>query len=103
MDSIDPTSLAIGLGIGFAVAFVLLPGASASNQPINASIQKDSPKVATMCTVQDIEDLVGASDKGVKAYCRCWKSKDFPYCDGAHVKHNKDCRDNVGPLVVKKK
>ncbi len=26
--------------------------------------------------------------------------KQWPYCDGAHVKHNKDTGDNVGPLVI---
>mmetsp|Transcript_20589 Transcript_20589/g.29796 ORF Transcript_20589/g.29796 Transcript_20589/m.29796 type:complete len:170 (+) Transcript_20589:80-589(+) len=33
-------------------------------------------------------------------YCRCWKSKRFPYCDGAHVKHNEEHADNVGPIIV---
>lgn len=33
-------------------------------------------------------------------YCRCWKSDTFPLCDGAHVAHNKDTGDNVGPLIV---
>ena len=36
------------------------------------------------------------------AYCRCWRSGTFPLCDGAHVKHNSSCGDNVGPLLVKK-
>ena len=36
-----------------------------------------------------------------KWYCRCWKSKTFPYCDGAHKKHNEVTGDNVGPLGVK--
>ena len=27
----------------------------------------------------------------------------FPYCDGAHVEHNKTTGDNVGPLVLSKK
>lgn len=36
------------------------------------------------------------------AYCRCWRSGTFPLCDGAHMKHNESCGDNVGPLLVKK-
>lgn len=32
--------------------------------------------------------------------CRCWKSKKFPYCDGAHRKYNKENNDNLGPVVV---
>jgi len=44
----------------------------------------------------------GSFSQDVIAYCRCWKSKTFPYCDGAHNKHNDENGDNVGPLVVKK-
>ncbi|KAI6241786.1 Iron sulfur-containing domain containing protein [Aphelenchoides fujianensis] len=44
---------------------------------------------------QDIEDV---GEK--RAYCRCWKSHNFPYCDGTHVTHNKATGDNVGPLIV---
>ncbi|KAJ1403772.1 hypothetical protein B484DRAFT_225131, partial [Ochromonadaceae sp. CCMP2298] len=33
---------------------------------------------------------------------RCWKSETFPYCDGSHVKHNKETGDNLGPLIIKK-
>lgn len=54
-----------------------------------------------MCPIKDIEDAVSKSDKGVVAYCRCWRSKTFPYCDGSHVKHNKSTGDNTGPLVIK--
>ena len=35
-----------------------------------------------------------------KVYCRCWKSETFPLCDAAHVAHNKETGDNVGPLIV---
>ena len=34
------------------------------------------------------------------AFCRCWQSDKFPYCDGAHRKVNAE-GDNVGPVVVK--
>merc|ERR1719282_702977 len=45
----------------------------------------------------DVEDM---GDKGV--FCRCWKSKKFPFCDGSHVKHNAETGDNTGPLIIKK-
>ena len=32
--------------------------------------------------------------------CRCWKSNKFPLCDGAHVQHNKDTGDNLGPVII---
>lgn len=32
--------------------------------------------------------------------CRCWLSANFPYCDGAHKKHNAATGDNVGPAVI---
>ncbi|KAK1166401.1 CDGSH iron-sulfur domain-containing protein 1-like [Acipenser oxyrinchus oxyrinchus] len=62
---------------------------------VNLEIQKDNPKVVHAF---DIEDL---GDKAV--YCRCWRSKKFPLCDGSHTKHNEDTGDNVGPLIIKKK
>ncbi|XP_077310288.1 CDGSH iron-sulfur domain-containing protein 1 [Lithobates pipiens] len=62
---------------------------------VNQSLQKDNPKVVHAF---DMEDL---GDKAV--YCRCWRSKKFPYCDGAHTKHNEETGDNVGPLIIKKK
>ncbi|KAJ1144633.1 CDGSH iron-sulfur domain-containing protein 1 [Lissotriton helveticus] len=62
---------------------------------VNTQIDKDNPKVVHAF---DIEDL---GEKAV--YCRCWRSKQFPFCDGSHTKHNEDTGDNVGPLIVKKK
>ncbi|XP_011360423.1 CDGSH iron-sulfur domain-containing protein 1 [Pteropus medius] len=62
---------------------------------VNLHIQKDNPKVVHAF---DMEDL---GDKAV--YCRCWRSKKFPFCDGAHIKHNEETGDNVGPLIIKKK
>lgn len=64
---------------------------NANTERINVSIDLDSPKVATM------EKL---SEGGKKVYCRCWQSGTFPLCDGAHVAHNKETGDNVGPLIV---
>ena len=60
--------------------------------PCNPGIKKEEGKVVNTI---DIEDM---GDKGV--FCRCWKSKKFPYCDGSHNKHNEECGDNVGPLII---
>jgi len=70
----------------------MLPGMKGNR--VNETIKMDCGKVVD--TV-DIEDM---GDKGV--FCRCWKSKKFPYCDGSHAKHNTETGDNVGPLIVKK-
>ncbi|KAL1526143.1 hypothetical protein AB1Y20_014871 [Prymnesium parvum] len=83
-------------------ALLLQPGAVTQSRTrtvvmskINESIDKENPKVVTMVKAKEIE--------GAKAvYCRCWKSGTFPLCDGAHVKHNKETEDNVGPLIVEK-
>ena len=34
------------------------------------------------------------------ALCRCYKSAKFPYCDGAHIKHNEETGDNIAPVVL---
>ena len=62
---------------------------------VNFTQLKANPKVATSVDLEDIGDG--------KAYCRCWRSKQFPYCDGSHNEHNAKTGDNVGPLVVKKR
>mmetsp|Transcript_41154 Transcript_41154/g.77114 ORF Transcript_41154/g.77114 Transcript_41154/m.77114 type:complete len:90 (-) Transcript_41154:201-470(-) len=45
-----------------------------------------------MCSSKEID--------GKAVFCRCWKSATFPYCNGAHVAHNKATGDNVGPLII---
>ncbi|CAK9296541.1 unnamed protein product [Gordionus sp. m RMFG-2023] len=55
------------------------------------------PEEKKVVNVFDIEDL--AKDN---AFCRCWRSKIFPYCDGSHNEHNQNSCDNVGPLIIKK-
>ncbi|XP_022909178.1 CDGSH iron-sulfur domain-containing protein 2 homolog [Onthophagus taurus] len=61
---------------------------------VNPSIQKNNPKVVDSVDVEDIADKA--------AFCRCWRSKKWPYCDGSHGTHNKETGDNVGPVVVKR-
>ncbi|RWS03765.1 CDGSH iron-sulfur domain-containing protein 1-like isoform X1 [Dinothrombium tinctorium] len=62
---------------------------------VNRTVQKDNPKVVHTF---DIEDL----DKKA-VYCRCWRSKKFPYCDGSHNSHNEATGDNVGPLIIQRR
>jgi CDGSH-type Zn-finger protein len=61
---------------------------------VNEMVKMECPKVVDTVDIEDI------TEKAV--YCRCWKSKKFPFCDGSHAKHNKETGDNVGPLIVKK-
>ncbi|GIM09182.1 hypothetical protein Vretimale_13078 [Volvox reticuliferus] len=60
---------------------------------INPSIRKNEAKVADFVTASELP-------KPKAVLCRCWRSTKFPYCDGAHLQHNKDTGDNVGPLVI---
>ena len=70
-----------------ASAFTVVPGGCAIHETrlfagdyvplegeakINLKVDLDSPKVATMDTIE----------KGKKVYCRCWLSGTFPLCDG---------------------
>jgi CDGSH-type Zn-finger protein len=58
---------------------------------INEMIQKDKDRV--------VDEMVLEAGKKV-VLCRCWKSANFPYCDGAHVAHNKATGDNLGPAIM---
>ncbi|XP_065152141.1 CDGSH iron-sulfur domain-containing protein 1 [Paramisgurnus dabryanus] len=91
---------AVSLSVGAAAVGVLIYKSFFSKDKcvkpkVNLDLQKDNPKVVHAF---DIEDL---GDKAV--YCRCWRSKKFPLCDGAHAKHNQETGDNVGPLIIKRK
>jgi CDGSH-type Zn-finger protein len=61
---------------------------------VNPNIEKDSKKVVNSMDIEDIGDKI--------AFCRCWRSKKFPLCDGSHVAHNRSTGDNVGPLCLKR-
>jgi len=63
---------------------------------VNLEVDKTNQKVVHTCSISDVEDA------GKIVYCRCWRSKKFPLCDGSHVQHNKLTGDNVGPLIVGK-
>lgn len=93
----DPTLLSwvgTAIAVGYA-AYLSYNVAKKKDGSINPKIRKDEPKVVD--TV-DVEDLGNKS-----VFCRCWKSKKFPYCDGSHAAHNKECGDNIGPLIVQKR
>lgn len=61
----------------------------------NSNIRKGEAKVVNTVDIEEIGNQ--------KAFCRCWKSSKFPYCDGSHNKHNEETGDNVGPLLVQSK
>ncbi|GMR38615.1 hypothetical protein PMAYCL1PPCAC_08810 [Pristionchus mayeri] len=83
------------VGIGAAIGYFACKKASCCSSRVNTKIKLGEPKVADTVDLEDIGDK--------KAFCRCWKSEKFPYCDGSHGKHNKETGDNLGPLIVKKK
>ncbi|CAG9863647.1 unnamed protein product [Phyllotreta striolata] len=96
---IPPTALLAGVGYMSYMSFC--PKAwegccrSKKSGAINPQILKSSDKVVDSIDIEDI------SEKAV--FCRCWRSKNWPYCDGSHNAHNKSEGDNVGPLIVTKK
>lgn len=60
-------------------------------QRFNTKIDLQNEKVVNTISLK-------AGEKAV--LCRCWKSSKFPYCDGAHVAHNKETGDNLGPCIA---
>ncbi|XP_041363735.1 CDGSH iron-sulfur domain-containing protein 2 homolog B-like [Gigantopelta aegis] len=71
------------------------PKPEKADYPVNRKIQKENPKVVNVVDIEELGDKV--------SYCRCWRSKKFPLCDGSHTKHNEVTGDNVGPVVLKRK
>ncbi|XP_041917993.1 CDGSH iron-sulfur domain-containing protein 1 isoform X1 [Alosa pseudoharengus] len=94
LTTIVPVAVAAVVGT-YLVSRYFSGSSSCSKGKVNLTLNKDSPKVVHSFDMEDI---------GSKAvYCRCWRSKKFPYCDGSHTKHNEETGDNVGPLIIKKK
>lgn len=89
------TAIAVGYAAYLTYSSAKQGGTAAKSKLINTNVKKDEPKVVDSI---DVEDLGNKS-----VFCRCWKSKKFPYCDGAHATHNKECGDNVGPLIIQKR
>ncbi|KAH0951870.1 hypothetical protein HN011_001276 [Eciton burchellii] len=91
---LPPTTLLAGVGYMSYKTFYpyFVP---ASPVHINNKIRKDVNKVVDTVEIEDLsQDL---------AFCRCWRSNNWPYCDGSHGQHNKELGDNVGPLLLKNK
>ncbi|XP_022184704.1 CDGSH iron-sulfur domain-containing protein 2 homolog isoform X2 [Nilaparvata lugens] len=84
-------------GLSYSVYKTVEPYANpkARKGQINPSIKKDEAKVVDCHSIEEIGDKA--------AFCRCWRSKKWPYCDGSHGPHNKETGDNVGPVVVSAK
>ncbi|VDP09347.1 unnamed protein product [Soboliphyme baturini] len=82
--------LGIVIGFWFCKKFYL----KSRDSIVNRDINKSAKKIVDSVDTNDIEDQ--------KSFCRCWRSKNFPYCDGSHVIHNEMTGDNVGPLIIHK-
>mmetsp|Transcript_18644 Transcript_18644/g.27889 ORF Transcript_18644/g.27889 Transcript_18644/m.27889 type:complete len:92 (-) Transcript_18644:140-415(-) len=89
----DLPTIAAVVATNFATAALVY--FTCASGKINKKIDLSKPKVVEMVKMADLKE----KDKVV--YCRCWKSKSFPLCDGAHNAHNKKTGDNVGPIVIK--
>ncbi|KAF5298289.1 hypothetical protein FQR65_LT09800 [Abscondita terminalis] len=91
--SLIPPAAAVG-GLSYITYRAFCPhGRPKPDAAINPCILKDNPKVVDSFDIEDISERV--------CFCRCWRSKNWPYCDGSHGKHNKETGDNVGPVVIK--
>ncbi|EDW16215.1 CDGSH iron-sulfur domain-containing protein 2 homolog [Drosophila mojavensis] len=91
---IPPTAVVVG--IGYISYQALCPAAQrkSCSGRCNDNIRKHEAKVVDMIDIENIADKA--------AFCRCWKTKNWPYCDGSHGEHNKNTGDNVGPVVIKR-
>ncbi|CAG5126420.1 unnamed protein product [Candidula unifasciata] len=84
-----PILTSIGLAL-YVIWHCLRPKADI----INPNIKKTEEKVVDTMNVDDIKEDI--------SFCRCWRSQEFPLCDGSHNEHNKKTGDNVGPMCLRK-
>ncbi|CAO1428061.1 unnamed protein product [Diamesa tonsa] len=91
---VPPTALLAGTAYTLYMAYCPEARPKVSRRQ-NTTIRLGEAKVVDMIDVEDIGEKA--------AFCRCWKTKNWPYCDGSHGEHNKSCGDNTGPVVVSRK
>ncbi|KAK7865209.1 hypothetical protein R5R35_003925 [Gryllus longicercus] len=94
--SLIPLAAAVG-GVTYLTYKAFCPRARPDQKKaaVNPNIKKNVEKVVDMFDLEDIGDKV--------AFCRCWRSKNFPYCDGSHTPYNRESGDNVGPVCLSRK
>uniref|UniRef100_A0A0B6YV41 Iron-binding zinc finger CDGSH type domain-containing protein n=1 Tax=Arion vulgaris TaxID=1028688 RepID=A0A0B6YV41_9EUPU len=96
-------STTAALGAVTAIAYLFKHGVcQPRDRPINPIIKKNEKKVTDVFDIEDLIDMIKPGEK--ISFCRCWRSKEWPYCDGVHKEHNQCTGDNVGALnIVRKK
>ena len=49
-----------------------------------------------------VKEIVDLKEGNRLAICRCWQSKSFLFCDGAHRQWNESTGDSLGPIIVER-
>ncbi|CAJ0581539.1 unnamed protein product, partial [Mesorhabditis spiculigera] len=82
---------------GLAVGYFVGTFVGRKNARANRMIKLDCEKVVDTI---DLSEIQRKPNGQWRTFCRCWKSKNWPYCDNAHKEHNSRCGDNVAQLRI---
>lgn len=122
---VPPTAAVAGFGYMSYLAFCPEARKGTKTARVNTSIRLEDAKVADFVDIEDIAEKAAFcrcwKSKNVRwsptlPCYPCSKKEQFvivyfssfyhnvqwPYCDGTHGAHNKECGDNLGPVVLKR-
>ncbi|KAH0483205.1 MAG: hypothetical protein KVP17_000598 [Porospora cf. gigantea B] len=68
--------------ICFVAGFYYAQATSSRKTRWNTEIRPDAAKVSDTLSIQDAVNSGRMSPEGYVSICRCWKSANWPYCDG---------------------